>query len=242
MMRRAQALAYTLVALCGLLSFLPSPVSAQDATLQEVVATLEQGYAGLKDMQASFNQTTTLPGLPKPQKGHGELSLRRPQQGAAQFRFDYAKPKQLIVSNGKQAWFYQPENRQVIVTSMDAMLKSGGSLAMSYLTGLGNVSRDFSAAFGKPARDRQNNYIIDLTPRKPSPALAKLRLAISNEAVEKQRATGTATAGFPIIFSVVMDAHGTETRIDYSKVRTNSGLSAGRFSFKAPEGTEIIQQ
>ena len=242
MIRRLITFTCTLMTLCGLFGSLPTVASAQEATLQEVVAALEQGYAGLKDMQASFSQTTTLPGLPKPQKGQGELYLRRPEQGAAQFRFDYKKPKQLIVSNGKQVWFYQPENRQVIVTSMETMLKNGGSLAMSYLTGLGNVSRDFTVAFAKPARDRQNNYIIDLTPRKPSPALAKLRLAISNKAVEKQRATGTATAGFPIIFSVVMDAHGTETRIEYSKVRTNSGLSAGRFSFKAPEGAEIIQQ
>jgi len=183
-MRRLITFTCTLMTLCWLCGSLPTVASAQEATLQEVVATLEQGYTGLKDMQASFSQTTTLPGLPKPQKGQGELYLRRPEQGAAQFRFDYAKPKQSIVSNGKQVWFYQPENRQVIVTSMETMLKSGGSLAMSYLTGLGNVSRDFTVAFAKPARDRQNNYIIDLTPRKPSPALAKLRLAISNEAVE----------------------------------------------------------
>lgn len=220
----------------------PVTAAAAEATLQDVVTTLEQGYAGLKDMQAAFSQTTSLPGMPKPQKGKGELSLRRPERGAAQFRFDYSSPRQVIVSNGKQLWFYQPENRQVIVTSLEAMMKSGGNLAMAYLTGLGNVSRDFTASFAKPARDRQENYLIDLIPRSATPAISKLRLAISREAVENRLAAGTASGYFPIVSSVVFDAQGTETRIDYSKVRTNSGIAAARFTFKVPEGTEIIKQ
>lgn len=216
----------------------PISATAQEATIQQVVSALEQGYTGLKDMQATFSQTTTLPGLPKPQKGNGELLLRRPDKGAAQFRFDYASPRQQIVSNGRQLWFYQPENRQVIVTSVEAMMKSGGNLAMAYLTGLGNVSKDFSAAFAKEAKDRNGNYQIELTPHNPSPALSKLRLTISREAVENP----DKAMGFPIVSSVVIDFNGTETRIDYSKVRTNSGISSSRFNFKIPEGTEIIKQ
>lgn len=226
----------------ALLCWLPVTAAAAEATLQDVVSTLEQGYAGLKDMQAAFSQTTTLPGMPKPQKGKGELSLRRPERGAAQFRFDYTTPRQAIVSNGKQLWFHQPENRQVIITSVEAMMKSGGNLAMAYLTGLGNVSRDFTASFAKPSRDRQENYIIDLIPRSATPALSKLRLTISRETVENRLASGAISSNFPIVSSVVFDAQGTETRIDYSKVRTNSGIAAGKFNFKVPEGTEIIKQ
>lgn len=228
--------------LCLGLALQVLPAAAEDASLAEVIATLEQGYAGLKDLRASFSQTTTLPGLPRPQTGNGELLLRRPDQGAAQFRFDYAKPKQQIISNGKQLWFHQPENRQVIVTSAEKLLKGGGSLAMAYLTGLGDVSRDFTAAFAKPARDKQNNYLIDLTPRTPTPALARLRLAISREAVEQRLASGTAGNHFPIVSSVVVDGSGAETRIDYSRVRTNSGIGATRFTFAIPAGTEIIKQ
>lgn len=216
----------------------PMSATAQEATIQQVVSALEQSYTGLKDMQAAFSQSTTLPGLPKPQKGNGELLLRRPDKGAAQFRFDYASPKQQIVSNGRQLWFYQPENRQVIVTSVETMMKSGGNLAMAYLTGLGNVSKDFSAAFAKEAKDKNANYQIELTPRNPSPALSKLRLTISKEIVENPGSS----AGFPIVSSVLIDSNGTETRIDYSKVRINRGMSSSRFNFKIPEGTEIIKQ
>jgi outer membrane lipoprotein carrier protein len=46
---------------------------------------------------------------------------------------------------------------------------------------------------------------------------------------------------FPILASVVVDGVGNQTRIDYSRVKVNSGLSAGRFNFKVPQGVEIIK-
>ncbi|NJD39611.1 MAG: outer membrane lipoprotein carrier protein LolA [Geobacter sp.] len=217
------------------------PAAASEATLQQVIATLEKGYANLQDLQADFNQTTTLAGFPKPQKGHGELALRRPAGSTAQFRFDYAVPKQSIISNGSQVWFYQPENKQVLVSSLEGMMKGGNSIGMAYLTGLGNVSQDFNAAFSKPARDKQGNYLLELTPRKPTPVLARLRLVIREESVAAFLADGQAKDRFPVASSVVVDASGTETRISYSKVRTNSGLPAARFNFKVPQGVEIIK-
>ncbi len=214
---------------------------AAEATLQQVIATLEQGYAGIQDLQASFSQTTTLAGFPKPQKGHGDLALRRPKQATAQFRFDYTTPKQSIISNGKQVWFYQPENRQVLVSSLEGMMKGGNSIGMAYLTGLGNVSKDFSPAFAKPARDKQGNYLLDLTPRTPTPVLSRLRLVIRESAVSAFLADGTVKELFPVTSSTVIDASGTETRISYSRVRTNNGLTAATFTFKVPQGVEIIK-
>lgn len=217
------------------------PATASDATLQQVVETLEKGYANLQDLQADFSQTTTLAGFPKPQKGHGELALRRPARATAQFRFDYAVPRQSIISNGSQVWFYQPENKQVLVSSLEGMMQGGNSIGMAYLTGLGNVSKDFSAAFGKPARDKQGNYLLELTPRKPTPVLSRLRLAIREESVAAFLTDGQAKDFFPVASSVVVDAGGTETRISYSRIRTNNGLSAARFNFKVPQGVEIIK-
>ncbi len=224
-----------------LLCLTVSTTHAAEATLQQVIATLEQGYASLQDLQAGFTQTTTLAGFPKPQKGNGELALRRPAGSTAQFRFDYAVPKQSIISNGKQVWFYQPENKQVLVSSLEGMMKGGNSIGMAYLTGLGNVSKDFSATFSKPARDKQGNYQLDLTPRKPTPVLSRLRLSIREQSVAAFLADGQAKDLFPVASSVVVDGSGTETRISYSKVRTNSGLPASKFNFQVPQGVEIIK-
>ena len=230
-----------LLAILFCLCCLATPALAAEATLAEVVATLEAGYADLKDLQAAFSQSTTLAGFPKPQKGHGSLSLRRPEGGAAQFRFDYTVPKQLIVSNGRQVWFYQPDNRQVLVTSLEGMFKGGNGIALAYLTGLGNVSKDFSPGLARQPQDKQGNYHLELTPKRPTPTLAKLRLTIDGAAVGRYQADKVLKDTFPILSSVVVDGSGNQTRIDYNRVKVNSGLSAARFNFKVPQGVEIIK-
>lgn len=215
--------------------------SGSERTVQDVVGAVESGYEGLKDLHASFSQTTTLPGLPRAQKGHGELFLRRPPGAVAQFRFDYISPRQTIVSNGKHIWFYQPENRQVMTGTVDTMFKGGNSIALSYLTGLGNLSKDFNATFAKERMDKKGNYLLDLVPRNPNPAIVRLRLIISADAVERYIADGALKDTFPITASIVVDGSGSQTRIEYSRIKVNSGLGAGRFNFRAPDGTEIIK-
>ncbi len=227
------------VLLC--LCCLASPALAAEATLAEVVATLEAGYANLRDLQAGFSQSTTLAGFPRPQKGHGSLALRRPDNAASQFRFDYAVPKQLIVSNGRQIWFYQPDNRQVLVSSLEGMFKGGNGIALAYLTGLGNVAKDFNTAFAQESKDKKGNYQLELTPKRPTATLVKLRLTIDGAAVVRYLSDKALKDTFPILSSVVVDGAGNQTRIDYSRVKVNSGLSAGKFSFKVPQGVEIIK-
>jgi outer membrane lipoprotein carrier protein len=225
-----------------LLSTLPESAGAQSAPLKQVVAALEKGYAGLQDVQADFSQKTTIAAVGRDQKGSGEVMLKRPASATAMFRFDYHKPKQQILSNGKQVWFYTPETRQVLVSSVAAMFSGGNSIALSYLTGLGHVSRDFDIVFATDARDKNGNYQIELTPKKASPVLTKLQLTVSGEAVDQVEASGEVKNIFPIIASVVYDIGGNRTRIDYSRPRVNKGIPDGKFNFKTPDGVEVIKQ
>jgi len=218
-----------------------APGAEKGAELKSVVAALEAGYASLQDVQADFVQKTTIAGIKREQKGNGELSLKRPGSATAMFRFNYAKPKQQIISNGKQLWFYIPENKQVMVSSVADMFKGGNSIALSYLTGLGHVSRDFSVSFAKEPQDRNGDYQLELTPKKPTPVLAKLQLTIAAAAVEQFQRDGAVKDLFPVLSSVVHDAGGNQTRIDYSRARVNKGIDNGRFTFKIPQGVEVIK-
>lgn len=210
--------------------------------LKDVVAALEKGYAGLQDVQADFSQKTTIAAVNREQKGTGELLLKRPASATAMFRFNYAKPKQQIVSNGKQIWFYIPDNKQVMVTAVADMFKGGNSIALSYLTGLGHVSRDFKVAFAKETNDKHGNYQLELIPNKASTVLVKLQLTVSLEAVEQFMAEGNVKNIFPVVSSIVYDVGGNQTRIDYDRVRVNRGVDSGKFNFKIPEGVEVIKQ
>jgi outer membrane lipoprotein carrier protein len=219
----------------------PSLAADSAAALKDVVAALEKGYTTLQDVQADFSQTTTIAGIKKEQRGNGEVFLKRPGSSAAMFRFNYTKPKQQIISNGKQVWFYLPDNKQVMVSAVADMFKGGNSIALSYLTGMGHVSRDFSIAFAKEQRDKNGNYQLDLLPKTPSVVLSKLSLTVSAEVVKSFLQQGTVKDLFPIISSGVFDAGGNETRIDYSRARVNKGIDNAKFNFKVPAGVEVIK-
>ena len=231
------------VCLAVLIIAFPLSLSAAStpASLKEVVSALEKGYAGLQDVQADFSQKTTIAAVNREQKGSGEVLLKRPASATAMFRFNYSKPKQQIISNGKQVWFYTPENKQVLVNSVAAMFAGGNSIAMSYLTGLGHVSRDFEVTFASAPQDKNGNYQLEMTPKKASPVLARLQLTVSSEAVEQMQASGEVKNIFPVVSSIVHDAGGNRTRIDYSRVRVNKGLADEKFNFKIPEGVEVIK-
>ena len=222
---------------------LGAPVSATEkkAALKDVVSALEKGYSSLQDVQAAFVQKTIIAGINREQKGSGELLLKKPASATAMFRFNYTKPKQQIISNGKQVWFYLAENKQVMVSSVADMFKGGNSIALNYLTGLGHVSRDFTVNFAQMDQDKNGNYQLELIPKNPSPVLTKLQLTVSAVAVERFLRDGSVQDVFPVIASVIHDAGGNQTRIEYSRVRVNKGLANSSFNFKIPAGVEVVK-
>lgn len=234
----------TALAVCCtlLMPLFSPPPSRAAAPVKDVVATVEKSYNSLTDLQASFSQKTFLPSVKREQRGNGTLSLRKNPGGAAMFRFDYAKPRQLIVSDGTTVWFYLPENRQVMQTGVDALFEGANSVTLNYLTGIGRISRDFAITALNGGRDAAGNYLLELVPKKASRNLAKLHLTVSAEAVERYLKEGKAPKTFPILSSVVFDPFGSRTAIEFTNVRVNRGLRGSLFTFKAPEGVEVIKQ
>jgi len=114
-------------------------------------------------------------------------------------------------------------------------------MALSYLTGLGSLAEDFDIKLLSDTPDKKGNYTLELVPRKNNPAVAKLHLFVSTDALHKT-GNGAAEAFFPIAASILFDQLGNRTTIEYSRIRINTGLGNDRFSFKPPAGVEVIKQ
>ena len=211
------------------------------ADLNQVVRTLEQGYATLNDLQADFSQRSSIAAMKREEKGGGELFIKKGGGKDAMFRFNYTKPKQQIVSNGKKVWYYLPDQKQVMVMELSQLFEGGNGVALNYLTGMGHVSKDFHITFAAEKRDKKGNYVLELIPKQKSAAMAKLQLSIQADAVDQFVAQGHPSTPFPIAASAVFDQTGNATRIEYSNVRTNRGLDSKKFSFKIPAGVEIVK-
>jgi len=211
------------------------------AELKEVIAALEQGYDSLTDVQADFTQRTSITSMKREELARGVLFIKKASGNSSMFRFDYVKPRQLIVSDGKKAWYYLPDNNQVMVSDMAALFAGGNGIALNYLTGMGHISRDFSIVFAGEGRDKKGNYILELTPKEPSQAIAKLQLTVAASVVEQYQKKIKSEPLFPVISSVVDDHLGNRTFIILSRVKVNQGISNSRFTFKIPKGVEIIK-
>ncbi|MBE0595917.1 MAG: outer membrane lipoprotein carrier protein LolA, partial [Desulfuromonadales bacterium] len=182
------------------------------AGLNEVVRALEGPFrpgaargSAIVDFEADFFQESRLASLDRGQQGQGRVAVRfdrrDPQQSPlAKFRWDYQQPTtQQIVSNGSTLWFYLPENRQVIESDFDQAAQRPDD-PMVFLTGLGNLSRDFLINWGSPDRDREGNPVIELRPRRPSPLMEKLVVVVGRQAVGDQRQSAMV---FPIVSTTV---------------------------------------
>lgn len=218
-----------------------SAFAAEKANLQEILSAFKKGYASMEDLHADFSQRTYVASLKREEKGSGELFLKK-KGGSAQFRFNYTRPKQQIISNGKNIWYYLPDNKQVILTDTAKLFSGGNGIALSYLTGLGSLAEDFNIRLLADSPDKKGYYQLELIPKKNNSSVAKLQLSVSAKTVEISRRGFAGEAFFPIAASVLVDQMGNQTTIEYSNIRLNNGLSGDKFSFKPPAGVEIIKQ
>jgi outer membrane lipoprotein carrier protein len=61
---------------------------------------------------------------------------------------------------------------------------------MAFLTGLGNLSRDFAIAWATPDRDADGNYVLEMTPHRASSLINKLIIVVDRYAVESYQNRG----------------------------------------------------
>ena len=119
------------------------PPVAKD--LKQVLDRLQRHYRETNSFTAKFNEEIAAVGAPKKQR-QGTVSFRKP----GRMRWEFETPeKQTIVSDGETLYSYDPDLNQVVETPLKQALKS--SSATSFLLGIGNINRDFKAAFANPA-------------------------------------------------------------------------------------------
>ena len=234
------------------LAMLLTAAQAFGADLDNVVRALEApfqsgaGPGAIADFQADFFQESRLASLDRAQRGRGTVAVKfdrvqKDETPVARFRWDYTQPTdQEIVSDGKTLWVYIPENRQVIESDIEFTAQASPDSPVTFLTGLGNLSRDFNITWGEPNRDREGNWILDLRPRRPSQMIQRMQIVVDRNVVSPG-AAGKDRDAFPIRSTRVIDPMDNITHIEFANVRVNRGIPDNRFRFHVPAGVEVIR-
>jgi outer membrane lipoprotein carrier protein len=218
--------------------------------LRDVINALETPFKNRKieDYSADFFQESRIASLDRLQRASGEVRVRfdyrsgyRDDVPTVMFHWQYEQPtRQELVSDGKTMWVYLPENNQVIQSDIEMVSQARENDPMTFLTGLGNLSRDFQISYAVPNQDVAGNYVLDLRPRRTTALINRMVIVVDRAAAEASAANSGALI-FPILSTTVYDPNGNSTTIEFSDLRINRGMSAGQFNFIMPPGVEVVR-
>ena len=185
--------------------------------LKRVLDRLQKHYHDTTSFTAKFNEEIATVGAPKRQR-QGTVSFRKP----GRMRWEFETPeKQTIVSDGETLYSYDPDLNQVVETPLKQALKS--SSATSFLLGIGNVNRDFKAAFASP----------------PTPT-GLIDLILDAKTGGYKIEVGLDPKTYDLIKLTLTDQLGDVTKIDFTDIHDNVELPDTIFAFKAPPGADIV--
>jgi len=206
-----------------ILLLLGAPAGGFALDRAEVAGRVEAAYAAIDDLAATFVQKSRVAALGgRTREKEGKIYFRRP----GKMRWEYERPEpQLIVSDGVNLWYYRPERKQVVVQELDWAFNS--QTPLHFLFGEGRLAEEFTWDEGSAVADGDGRYMLEMKPKEETPDLVALKLEVRSET-------------FTVAATVLRDAFGNETRLEFSGEKVNGGLDDGLFSFEPPPGTEVV--
>ncbi len=147
----------------------------------------------------------------------GEFSFRRP----GQFKWAVKKPyEQLIISDGKLVYQYDPDLAQVTERKVD---QSIGASPAAILFGSGSLDDAFSIA-SLPGKDGLD--WLRATPRSADAGFTYVDIGFQRSMPARLE---------------LLDSFGQTTRIDLSDIVANPKLASDEFQFVPPKGVDIVK-
>src|SRR5579864_9059504 len=210
--------------LAVLVSLLSAPLCAADAKpdVKNLAATVDAHYNHLRSLEAEFTEVYRGSGMDRTESG--TLWLKKP----GKMRWEYRSPKdKLFVSNGKDAWFYVPDDRQARKEAAKKLEDIRSPLA--FLLGKTKLEKELQGLSLAP----------DVTPLEPGNVVLRgvpqaMAERISEVLVE-------ITPDHQIARIVIQEMDGAATEYRFGEMKEDVAIADARFQFKPPEGTETVE-
>ena len=204
-----------------LLTLLPAVAANLAVDVHAMAQAVDNRYNHLRSLRAEFTETYRGAGTERTESG--SLWLKKP----GKMRWEYRSPKEkLFLSDGKDAWFYLPGDRQVRRTSMRKLddLRS----PLGFLLGKTRLEKELDGLSAAPdvvpmtpgntvlrgvpkgMADRINEVVLEIT---PDYRIARIQFEEADESVTEYR---------------------------FSEQRENGEIADQSFRFTPPPGVEIV--
>jgi len=202
-------------------------IGALAEDVHSIAAAVDGHYDHLRSLQAEFTEEYRGAGIERTEAGTLWLAkggMKKP----GKMRWEYRSPEEkLFVSDGKDAWFYVPGDRQARKT--DARKLDDIRSPLAFLLGKSKLEKELQGLSLAP--DVTPVAAEDLVLRGVPQALAD---RISEILLE-------VTPTHQIVRIVINDVDGSVTEYRFSDQQEDVSIPEGRFQFKPPAGTETVE-
>lgn len=201
---------------------LVSAVCAQGSDVKEIAAAVDAHYNHLRSMQAEFTELYRGSGMERTESG--TLWLKKP----GKMRWEYRSPKEkLFVSDGKSAWFYVPEDRQARKSSAKKLDDLRSPLA--FLLGKTKLEKELRGLSLAPDVHplQPEDVVLRGVPKGLEEQIAEFVLEVTPE--------------HRIARVIIQEVDGGSTEYRFSDEKEDVAIADGRFGFKPPAGTEVME-
>jgi outer membrane lipoprotein carrier protein len=197
------------------------------ADIHSIAQSVDEHYNHLHTLQAEFTEVYRGAGMERTESGTLWLAkggMKKP----GKMRWEYRSPREkLFVSDGKDAWFYVPSDRQARKT--DARKLDDVRSPLAFLLGKSKLEKELRGLSLAP--DVPPVGTEDLVLRGVPQALAERVSEILLEVTPDHR----------IVRIVINEVDGSVTEYRFSDQKENEAIRDGRFQFSPPPGTETVE-
>ena len=171
--------------------------------------------ASIQSGRASFEQFVFDAKGKQMQRTKGTLTFVRP----GKFRFQYEKPAQVIVGDGKKVSFFDQDLNQVTVKKME---QAFSSTPAALLAGKADIEKTFTLVASGEA---EGLSWLDAEPRQKDAGIEKFRLGFAKGQLAAME---------------LNDAFGNLTRLNFATFERNPKIDGKEFNFVPPKGADVI--
>jgi outer membrane lipoprotein carrier protein len=201
-------------------------VGAGAEDVHSIAQAVDEHYNHLRTLQAEFTEEYRGAGIERTESGTLWLSksgMKKP----GKMRWEYRSPREkLFVSDGKDAWFYVPDDRQARKT--DARKLDDVRSPLAFLLGKSKLEKELQGLSLAP--DVVPMTAGDVVLRGVPQALAERVSSILLEVTPERRITRI----------VINDVDGSVTEYRFSDQKEDVAVPEARFRFSPPAGTETV--
>jgi outer membrane lipoprotein carrier protein len=205
---------------CALAATFTAAARAED--VRALAAAVDAHYNHLRSLEAEFTEIYRGSGMERTETG--TLWLKKP----GKMRWEYRSPREkLFVSDGKDAWFYVPDDRQARKTAAKRLEDVRSPLA--FLLGKTKLERELRGLSPAP----------DVTPLQPGDVV--LRGVPEAMADRLSEIVLEVTPDHRIARIVMQEVDGAATEYRFGEMKEDVAIADGKFAFKPPAGTETVE-